>query len=98
MSATWYGLAEALAGVPRLEGAACAIGKRYELFDVEDADDEGAGGCPQHLRLAHRTALSCAGRLLRLVRLAAQRQPPPGGNDRGQDLRAAEAGAAEGAS
>ena len=42
MSATWYGLAEALAGVPRLEGAACAIGKRYELFDVEDADDEGA--------------------------------------------------------
>ena len=42
MSATWYGLIEVLAGVPNLDGAACATGKRYELFDIEDPDDERA--------------------------------------------------------
>jgi hypothetical protein len=42
VSATWYGLIEVLAGVPNLNGAACATGKRYELFDIEDPDDERA--------------------------------------------------------
>ena len=38
----WLGLVAVLAGVPDLEGARCATGKRYELFDIEDPADERA--------------------------------------------------------
>ena len=89
MSATWYGLIEALAGVPNLDGAACATGKRYELFDIEDPDDERA-------EAARNICGSCQvqRRMLRLVRLPPQGQPPPRRDDRGPDLPAASTGGA----